>query len=140
MDISNYLKAGYPALYITTLEPLRATKTLNTTGWQCFCWDCLRGITQRDSEKIIEDVIDPLGAIKWLGSQNDTVLLVQNFHHFVSSVEIIQEIQNSLVIWKASGCWPGELPMISIIFWPSFWGMRIWHMKNCRPWHRPARV
>jgi hypothetical protein len=104
MDISNYLKAGYPALYITTIELLRATKTLNTIGWQCFCWDCLRGITDRDSEKIIEDVIDPLGAIKWLGSQNDTVLLVQNFHHFVSSVEIIQEIQNSLVIWKASGC------------------------------------
>jgi AAA+ superfamily predicted ATPase len=104
MDITNYLKAGYPALYTTTLEPLRATKTLNTTGWQCFCWDCLRGITDRDSEKAIEDVIDPLGAIKWLGNQNDTVLLVQNFHHFISSVEIIQEIQNSLVIWKASGC------------------------------------
>jgi ATP-dependent 26S proteasome regulatory subunit len=104
MDIGNYLKAGYPALYIVTLEPLRATNSLNTAGWQCFCWDCLRGITERDSEKIIEDVIDPLGAIKWLGSQNDTVLLVQNFHHFVRSVEIIQEIQNSLVIWKASGC------------------------------------
>ena len=116
MDISNYLKAGYPALYITTIEPLRATKTLNTTPFKCFCWDCLRGITKRDSEKIIEDVIDPLGAIKWLGSQTDTVLVVQNFHHFVASVEIIQEIQNSLVIWKASGCClvivgpPAQLP------------------------------
>ena len=104
MDITNYLKAGYPALYIVTLEPLRVTKALNTTGWQSCCWDCLRGITDRESEKVIEDVIDPLGAIKWLGSQNDTVLLVQNYHHFISSVEIIQEIQNSLAIWKASGC------------------------------------
>jgi ATP-dependent 26S proteasome regulatory subunit len=117
MDISNYLRAGYPALYIVTQEPLRVTATLNTTGWQSYCWDCLRGISDRESEKIVEDVIDPLGAIKWLGSQNDTVLLVQNFHHFVSSVEIIQEIQNSIAIWKASGCClvivgpPAQLPL-----------------------------
>ena len=104
MDISNYLKAGYPALYIVTREPLRATATLNIDGWQSFSWDCLRGITESESGKIVEDVIDPPGAVKWLGSQNDTVLLVQNFHHFVSSVEIIQEIQNSIAIWKASGC------------------------------------
>jgi SpoVK/Ycf46/Vps4 family AAA+-type ATPase len=32
------------------------------------------------------------------------VLLVQNFHHFMGAVEIIQEIQNSLPVWKASGC------------------------------------
>jgi hypothetical protein len=49
-------------------------------------------------------MVDPLGAVKWLGSQNDTVLFVQNFHHFIGSVEIIQEIQNDIPIWKGSGC------------------------------------
>jgi hypothetical protein len=104
MDISNYLKAGYPALYIETLEPLRAITSLKTDTWESYCWDCLRGITDCSTGRIIEDVADPLSAAKWLGSQNDTVLMVQNFHNFITSVEIIQEIQNSVPIWKASGC------------------------------------
>ena len=104
MDISNYLKAGYPCLYVSTIEPLRATETIKAEGWDSYSWDCLRGIIDRKTGKTVEDVIDPLEAVKWLARHNDTVLFVQNFHHFVSSVEIIQEIQNSLPIWKGSGC------------------------------------
>ena len=104
MDITNYLKAGYPALSIVTEEPLRVITTLNTDNWKSFSWDCMRGITERESGRIIEDAMDPLAAVKWLANQNDTVLLVQNFHHFINAVEIIQEIQNSIPVWKASGC------------------------------------
>ena len=104
MDLSNYLKAGYPGLYIETLEPLRAISNIKTKEWGAYSWDCLRGIMDRESVRVIEDVVDPLGAVKWLNGHNDTVLFVQNFHHFLSSVEIIQEIQNSIPIWKASGC------------------------------------
>ena len=98
MDLSNYLKAGYPGLYIETHEPLRAIASIKTEGWRAHSWDCQRGIIERESGKIMEDITDPLGAIKWLGGRNDTVLFAQNFHHFMGSVEIIQEIQNS---------WPG---------------------------------
>jgi len=104
MDLNNYLKAGYPGFYIQTLEPLRAIATLKTGIWGSYTWDCLKGITDRETGRITEDLVDPLGAIKWLGERNDTVLIVQNFHHFITSVEIIQEIQNSIPIWKASGC------------------------------------
>ena len=104
MDISNYLKAGYPCLYVSTHEPLRATVSIKAKGWISFSWDCLRGIVDRDTGQIMEDAIDPLSALKWLSRCNDTILLVQNFHHFITSVEIIQEIQNSVPVWKASGC------------------------------------
>lgn len=104
MNIENFLKAGYPGLYISTIEPLRVINSIKVNGWQSSSWDCLRGIINNDSGKIIEDIVDPLGALKWLASQNDMVLFVQNFHHFLGSVEIIQEIQNSVAIWKASGC------------------------------------
>jgi SpoVK/Ycf46/Vps4 family AAA+-type ATPase len=104
MDLSNYLKAGYPGLYIETHEPLRAIATIRTEGWRAYSWDCQRGIIERETGKTVEDITDPLAAIKWLGGRNDTVLFVQNFHHFVSAVEIIQEIQNSIPIWKGSGC------------------------------------
>jgi len=104
MDLSNYLKAGYPGLYIETHEALRAISTIETGGWPVFSWDCQRGIIERETGRIIEDVIDPLSAVKWLGGHNDTIFLVQNFHHFMGSVEVIQEIQNSIPIWKGSGC------------------------------------
>jgi hypothetical protein len=104
MNLSNYLKAGYPGLYIETHEPLRAISTINTETWQAYSWDCQRGIIDRSAGKTIEDIVDPLSAVKWLGGRNDAVLFVQNFHHFLSAVEIIQEIQNSIPTWKGSGC------------------------------------
>ena len=104
MDLTSYLKAGYPAIHVVTQEPLRAISALRADDWESFSWDCLRGITEPATGRAVEDVVDPLSAVRWLGNKNDTVLLVQNFHHFMGSVEIIQEIQNSLPIWKASGC------------------------------------
>ena len=104
MDLQNYLKAGYPGFYIETEEPLRAISSLETANWQSFSWDCLRGLTELETGRIMEDLPDPLAAIRWLGERSETVLIVQNFHYFFSSVEIIQEIQNSIPIWKASGC------------------------------------
>ena len=104
MDLSNYLKAGYPGLYIETREPLRAIAAIRTEGWRAHSWDCRRGVVERESGRIIEDISDPLGALKWLGGLSDTVLFMQNFHHFLGSVEIIQEIQNSIPVWKGSGC------------------------------------
>jgi SpoVK/Ycf46/Vps4 family AAA+-type ATPase len=104
MELTHYLKAGYPALHVVTQEPLRAISSIKAEGWKSFAWDCLRGITEPATGKVLEDALDPLSALKWLGGRNDAVLLVQNFHHFMGSVEIIQEIQNSLPIWKASGC------------------------------------
>jgi len=104
MDLSVYLKAGYPGLYVNTAEPLRAAAAIETGDYRACAWDCLRGVIDRETGQIVDDVTDPLGAVKWLGGSSDTVLFVHNFHHFVASVEVIQEIHNSLAIWKASGC------------------------------------
>ena len=104
MDITNYLKAGYPTLFIVTNEPERAIRTIKTGAWKRFCWDCLRGIVDLDTEQAVEDALDPLNAIKWLGRMNDSILYVQNLHHFLDAVEVIQQIQNGVPLWKGSGC------------------------------------
>ena len=104
MNINNYLNAGYPGLYVITAEPLRAVASIQTGKWQTYCWNCQQGILGRESGKIVEDANDPLAAVRWLKNLSDSVLIVQNFHHFVGSIEIIQEIQNSIPILKASGC------------------------------------
>ena len=103
MDITNFVKAGYPLIYVCTQETDRATKSIKAEGWKTYSWDCLRGITEPETGRTLDDIADPLQALKWLEGKGDTILIAQNFHHFIASVEIIQEIQNSLPIWKGQG-------------------------------------
>ena len=103
MDITNYMKAGYPAIYIDTTETDRAIKSIHADGYQSFSWDCLRGIVSSETNRIIEDVIDPLGALSWLSGKQETILIAQNFHHFLGSIEIIQAIANNIHIYKGQG-------------------------------------
>ena len=72
MDLQNYLKAGYPGFYIETEEPLRAISSLETANWQSFCWDCLRGLTERETGRIMEDLPDPLAATRRQNRGNDS--------------------------------------------------------------------
>ena len=87
MQITNYLKAGYPALFINTLETHRAIETIRSDGWTFRSWDCLRGIIDTQSGQPIDFVKDPLDALQWLSHQSDSILFVSNFHHFIESVE-----------------------------------------------------
>ena len=103
MDITSYVKAGYPLIYVCTQEADRATRSIKADGWKTYSWDCLRGITEPETGRTLEDVNDPLNALKWLSTKGDAILIAQNFHHFMGSVEIIQEIQNSLPVWKGQG-------------------------------------
>ena len=59
MDITNYLKAGYPLIYTHTQEPDRATQSIKAEGWKTYSWDCLRGITEPDTGRTLEDISDP---------------------------------------------------------------------------------
>ena len=102
MDITDYVKAGYPALAVNTQEPYRAINAIHADGWKVASWDCLQGITEPNG-KSIEAIIDPLGALTWLSTQSDTILIMQNCHHFISAVEILQGIQNNIHIFKSQG-------------------------------------
>jgi len=103
MDITNYMKAGYPAIYINTTETDRAIKSIHADRYQSFSWDCLRGIVSPETNRVTEEIIDPLGALNWLSGQQETILIVQNFHHFLGSVETIQAIINNIHIYKGQG-------------------------------------
>lgn len=103
MDIISYMKAGYPAIYINTTEIDRAIKSIHAEGYQTLTWDCLRGIVCAKTNHLIDDIIDPLGALNWLAEKQESILIVQNFHHFLGSVEIIQAITNLIHIYKGQG-------------------------------------
>ena len=101
--IQEYLKAGYPALCLLTQEPHRAEAILPCEGWRFVSWDCIRGIVDLSSGKILEEIRDPVEAIKWLDGFSDTVLIAHNLHLFLDIPEVVQAIQNGVFRWKATG-------------------------------------
>ena len=108
--IKDYLKAGYPALSVLTYEPYRAEQLLPCEGWRFFAWDCIQGIKDLESKKIIEEITDPVEAVNWLKEYADTVLLMHNLHLFMDIAEVVQSIQNGVHRWKSTG---SSLVMIS---------------------------
>ena len=102
--IQDYLKAGYPALCLLTQEPHRAEQLLPSEDWNFFSWDCLQGIRDLRSMKMVEEIRDPSQALSWLNELHDTVLIVHNLHLFLESPEVVQAIQNGVSRWKATGC------------------------------------
>jgi len=103
--ILDYLKAGFPCLAVLTTEPARTEKVIPFDGhWKFYSWDCMRGIRNCGSSKILDEIRDPIDAIQWLNASMDTVLLMNNLHLFMDSPEIIQGIQNGAELWKSRGC------------------------------------
>jgi AAA+ superfamily predicted ATPase len=108
--IQDYLKAGYPALCVLTQEPHRAEESIICDSWRFVAWDCITGIRDAGTTKVIEEINDPMHALSWLTGFTDTVLIAHNLHLFMESPEVIQAIQNGVVRWKSTGC---ALVMIS---------------------------
>jgi hypothetical protein len=110
--LQDYLKAGFPALCIITQEPHRAEQLLPCEGWRFLSWNCIEGIKDLSTQKVIDEIKDPVNAVLYLNNFNDTVLIVHNLHLFLDVPEVIQSIQNGIVRWKATGC---ALVMVSPI-------------------------
>ncbi|MGD0399378.1 MAG: AAA family ATPase [Syntrophobacteraceae bacterium] len=101
--IQDFLKAGYPALCILTQEPSRAEEFLPCEGVQFYAWDCIRGIRPAKRPQTVEEIRDPVEAINWLNSHQDSVLIAHNLHLFTDIPEVIQAIQNGVTKWKSIG-------------------------------------
>lgn len=113
--ISDYLKAGYPALCILTQEPDRAEQTLPCEGVQFYAWDCNRGIRPAKRPQVVDEIRDPVEAVNWLSSHQDSVLIAHNLHLFLDIPEVVQAIQNGVTKWKAIGsCLVMISPLINI--------------------------
>jgi len=103
-DFVNYLKAGYPALWIQTSEDSRAVATLASQarekGFKTYAWDCQAGIREIGNGYSKQEP-DPLAAVKFLlGREEKSIIFLYNFHKFVKSIEVIQEIQNCVRLYK----------------------------------------
>ncbi len=107
-EFKTYLQAGYPALYVQTLEPSRAIETLSPQVIEAqgipFVWDLQNGVVDQSNGEKIPNQADPNAALQSLSDfPENAVLFAWNFQHFLDSIEIIQAIQNGLDAWKSRG-------------------------------------
>ncbi|MFA5385024.1 MAG: AAA family ATPase [Eubacteriales bacterium] len=101
----NYLRAGFPVIWVTTPEPDRAQRELSkiaksVRGEALFKWDVVAGMGIIGGAQAEQQMV-PIKAINQAASMEKAVTFFWNLHRFLGSVEIIQAIQNAVPVLKS---------------------------------------
>lgn len=113
---NQYLKAGYPALWIETHEEFRAIATLasEAQGYSIFSWDIVSGLkdhatgridpcpTPNKILQIISSMLAPESTSQTAKARKEgTVIFLKDFHKFLGNVEVLRMTKNLLSDLKA---------------------------------------
>ena len=83
--VRNYVRAGYPAIYVTTHEETRGLRDLQevakSTNLSVRIWSCTEGLADPDSGTT-EDVRDPYALLQSISGLSDTMVILRDFHLF----------------------------------------------------------
>lgn len=116
----NYVAAGYPLLWIQTHEEFRAMTTFakelsqGDEEYTLFSWDRVDGIKLRELKNGIlkagkvgeEGLDDPLLALGWAESEQmppNSILFLQDYHHYIDKDQITRKVRNLIPLFKATG-------------------------------------
>lgn len=117
-DAEHYLSAGYPALYLTTHEEMRAEKELYEAAKaierSMWVWSCTRGWierveTSRQANAKMLKAENPMKALETIEKDGnsvlpqDAVLVLRDFHPYLASAEIVRKIRDLAAICKGTG-------------------------------------
>jgi len=86
--IINYIRAGYPGLYLVSPEELRVQcemqEIAKELGYNLFFWSVVEGLvdTSKGTTQACNDPLEALIAIGELKEQ--TIILLQDFHLFLA--------------------------------------------------------
>lgn len=107
-QFSEYVRAGFAGLWIQSFEHDEAVRDLGAAckdrRWTMAVWDIDVGLSGAE----LAGANDPLSALKAAASlrtdpNGTAVLILKNFHKFISSAEIIQSIDRQITQGKADG-------------------------------------
>lgn len=108
MRFAPYLMAGYPCLWVCTLEPDRAESVLRqvaleTNETPAYRWDMALGMVNLEDGEATE-CSSPVAALKQAAEHPaGTVTFLWNFHLLLSTLQVIQNLQNSVPALQAAG-------------------------------------
>lgn len=102
----DYLKAGYPLLWVQTHEEDRAIKSyaseVNGNGYHIYVWDIVGGFKDMATGKA-QDMADPLAPLTTaLTLPEGSVVFLKDYHVFIENVEIFRTIKNIAVGLKST--------------------------------------
>lgn len=105
--LAAYVRACFTAIWIETHEQSEAlaaiTQLCQRESWQLAAWNIDHGL-RVNSSAVDQTSSDPLAAIRStdsLASRGGTALLVlENFHRFLSSAEIVQALSQQALVGK----------------------------------------
>lgn len=105
--LKEFVSACFTGIWIESFEFQEAigevTALCREEDWTAATWDVGQGLRVGNGEPVV-DATDPLAAIRamdGLASQDGTVMLVMNnLHKFVSSIEVMQALQHQLIAGK----------------------------------------
>lgn len=104
MEILDYLKAGYPFLWVQTHEEGRFISTFckQAEGYVPYQWDIVGGLRDLASG-IAKKMADPLQTLLAVPTLPEgVVLFLKDFHRFITSIEVIRTVKNLIPILKAT--------------------------------------
>lgn len=130
MKFENYVKAGYPCLWVQTHEEKRAIKNLSKEAngnYTIYKWDIISGLKNINTEKI-ENLPDPTEVLKAISSfPEKSIIFLCDFHRFLTGIEVARLLRNQISACKSvrkhiviispnSGPIPSELEKEIILF------------------------
>ncbi|MBF0243882.1 MAG: AAA family ATPase [Planctomycetes bacterium] len=96
--IEQYNKAGYPIIWILANEPSRVVTETNSQNK--VRWDSVRGLSL---DLIHYEEVDPIAVIETTAKLQETVIFLENYHHYLENPAVIQSIVNAVPLLKSNG-------------------------------------
>ncbi len=108
-QLREFIRAGYSGVYITTFEQEDAQAEIGLlcmqSNFHLACWDCDSGLTLNSGNN--PDINDPIAMLRaskeWASTDTTTIVILRNFHKFLSGIDVIQCLQSRLNEGKSSG-------------------------------------
>ena len=109
-EIWELVRAGFSGIWIETHEASEAVLEISTLGREhglrILAWNLDTGLRTISGDEVVQESTDPLSAVRMLGNlpgEQSTVLVLENFHRFIDSVEICQAMLTQLLSGKQHG-------------------------------------
>jgi ATPase family associated with various cellular activities (AAA) len=106
-DLKDYIHAAFTGIWVSTSEPDEAEKEIlgmcaAQENWQVASWDIANGVrVSGHATPGTEDPISALRALPTLASAEGTgILILHNFHRFLQSPEVVQNVFTQLISGK----------------------------------------
>jgi ATPase family associated with various cellular activities (AAA) len=106
--MNELIRAGFSGIWISSCEHQDASAELaamaRDESWQLACWNIDRGLHAVGNITITAEANDPLAAVRVAASADEnagtSIFVLENFHRFLGSPEIVQTISHAVNLGK----------------------------------------